>query len=94
MQEFQAQSLILRDQLAMARTHMANERTFMAYIRTSLMLFASGATLIKIYENTALLQIFGWILLPIALSIAVFSVFRFFRTRCRINRDCQITAAN
>lgn len=43
------EGLILRDRLAIDRTASANERTFLAYIRTALALFVSGATFVKIF---------------------------------------------
>ena len=46
--------MILRDYLAVDRTHLANERTFLAYIRTCLGLFATGAALINFVENGVL----------------------------------------
>ena len=37
--------MILRDHLAYDRTVLANERTFLSYMRTSIALFAAGGTL-------------------------------------------------
>ena len=48
---FDAQEFILRDWLALDRTVLANERTFLAYGRTSLGLFLSGVTLIKVFKS-------------------------------------------
>jgi uncharacterized membrane protein YidH (DUF202 family) len=44
-------AIILRDYLALERTRLANERTLLAYTRTALMLFVSGVTLIKVFEQ-------------------------------------------
>lgn len=55
--------LILRDHLAADRTVLANERTFLAYIRTALTLFVSGATFVRFFD-TLVLDIIGWIFIP------------------------------
>lgn len=52
-------SLILRDYLAIDRTILANETSYMSYIRTSLTLIAAGATLIKFF-NSDYSQALGW----------------------------------
>lgn len=41
-------NLILRDQLALVRTKLANERTLFSYIRTSLYLFTAGMGILEI----------------------------------------------
>ena len=41
---------IVRDLLAFDRTKMANERTFLAYIRTFVVMIASGAALLKLFD--------------------------------------------
>ncbi len=51
--------MILRDYLAIDRTLLANEASFMSYIRTSLTLIAAGATLIKFTDNP-FTQVVGW----------------------------------
>lgn len=40
--------LILRDQLALVRTKLANERTLFSYVRTSLYLFTAGMGILEI----------------------------------------------
>jgi putative membrane protein len=50
---------ILRDYLAIDRTILANETSFMSYVRTALTLIAAGATVIKFFDNPAM-QILGW----------------------------------
>ena len=43
--------LIIRDYLAVDRTKLANQRTLLSFIRTSIMLFVAGITLLKIDET-------------------------------------------
>ncbi len=52
--------MILRDYLAVDRTMLANEASFMSYIRTALTLIAAGATLIKFFDGNPLFQVLGW----------------------------------
>jgi putative membrane protein len=46
--KFASEDLVLRDELALDRTRLANERTLLAYARTSIMLLVSGATALKL----------------------------------------------
>ncbi len=42
--QYDPEELVLRDHLAIDRTAMANERTFLAYVRTALALLVIGVT--------------------------------------------------
>ena len=53
-ERFTKEGLILRDQLAIDRTVLANERTGLSYVRTSLALAAAGGALIHFFNE-------GWI---------------------------------
>ncbi len=64
------EELILRDHLAIDRTVLANESTFLAYIRTSLAVTAAGATLIHFFTETYI-HLFGG-------SLIVSGIFIFF----------------
>jgi len=87
-EEMQKKSLQRRDQLAVERTHMANERTLMAYVRTAFLLFAGGISLIKLYPGILIMQILGIALLPMSIGIAVVSIFRYYKIKQRIQREC------
>ena len=54
------EEMILRDYLAVDRTMLANEASFMSYVRTALTLIAAGATLIKFFDNNPAFQVLGW----------------------------------
>jgi uncharacterized membrane protein YidH (DUF202 family) len=54
--------------LDVERTLQATERTFLAYIRTSINIFAVGVTLIKFFNNIVL-EIIGFLLIPFSLII-------------------------
>ena len=55
------------NRLARNRTILANERTFLAYIRTSIMFAISWVTLIKFFASEFSIVVLGYILLPIAI---------------------------
>jgi putative membrane protein len=82
--KFSEEELILRDQLAIDRTILANESTFLAYIRTSLAIIAGGATLIHFFEEI-LSQYIGWMLVAFGLVILIMGYKRFKRMERTIN---------
>lgn len=70
------EQMILRDYLAVDRTMMTNETSFMAYIRTSLALIAAGASLIKFF-NDPTFQALGWGAIVIGGWLAIHGYNRF-----------------
>ncbi len=50
--------MILRDYLAIDRTILSNERTFLGYIRTTLTMIVVGISLVKLF-NTSLTTLVG-----------------------------------
>lgn len=54
-----------RNELALIRTHLANERTLLSYARTSLMIAGTGATVIKFFGETRERLALGVVLLVI-----------------------------
>lgn len=73
---FDKEELILRDYLAIDRTILSNESTFLAYIRTSLAVIAAGATLIHFIDKFSV-KIFGGVLIIIGLIILVIGYLRY-----------------
>lgn len=73
---FDSQQFIVRDWLALDRTVLANERTFLAYGRTSLGLFLGGLTVMKLFaSNFALVT--GWLFVVAAALVFGYGVRRF-----------------
>lgn len=70
------EQMILRDYLAVDRTMMANETSFMSYIRTALTLIAAGATLIKFFSEPTM-QALGWGFIVIGGWLAIHGYNRF-----------------
>ena len=79
-----AKNLILRDQLAIDRTRLANERTLLAWWRTALMMLVSGITLLKLFEGNIAIELIGGALIPVSLLTASWGTYRFWRTRASI----------
>ncbi|OGK12685.1 hypothetical protein A3C98_05330 [Candidatus Roizmanbacteria bacterium RIFCSPHIGHO2_02_FULL_37_15] len=74
-EQFIKQELLLRDYLASERTMMSVDRTFLAYIRTSLTLFIAGISFIKFFDSY-IIQVLGWLLIPVAIFTFVLGVHR------------------
>lgn len=71
------EEIILRDFLAMERTRLANERTFMSYIRTALFLLTGGLTLLQL-EGYRQLHWLAYLAIVLSLVLAVTGIMRFF----------------
>ncbi len=74
--QFKREELILRDYLAADRTVLANERTLMSYIRTSLALAAAGGSLIH-FLDSLVANIGGGLLLALAAGVLGWGLQRF-----------------
>jgi putative membrane protein len=75
--KFQNQDeIILRDYLAMERTKLANERTLLSYIRSSLYLLLGGIALIQLqgFEN---IKFLGYVSLVLTVVLVIIGVYRF-----------------
>ncbi len=78
--QFKKDDLILRDYLAADRTVLANERTLMSFIRTSIALAAAGGSLIHFF-NSPSTTIGGIILIMLAAATLVWGLKRYFHYR-------------
>jgi len=69
---------ILKDILALDRTKLANQRTLLAYIRTSFYFIGLGLTVIGIesFEKLKFLAIPLFVIAPIVILIGLISYFR------------------
>lgn len=76
--KFKPDEMILRDLLANERTLLANERTLLAYVRTALVMIGLGVTFVNLFPHHSYLLIIGYTLFPIALSIVLFGLHRYF----------------
>lgn len=76
-----------RDSLALVRTDLANERTLLAYGRTSLMIVATGFSLIKFFGDSPVLHAVGWGLGALGMIVSFTGLVRFTRLNRRLRRD-------
>ncbi len=73
-----------RDRLARERTSLANERTFLSYIRTCIMLFATGATLVKLFPVSYIYITLGTVIVAFSIFTLILGVYRYKRMKNRI----------
>jgi putative membrane protein len=73
------------DHLALARTKLANERTFLAYFRTFAVLFSSGFALTKIEALHDLYEL-GYLFIVASISIIFIGITRFLFVRITIRK--------
>jgi putative membrane protein len=71
---------------ARIRTLLANERTLLAYVRTSIMLGFSGITALKIFPYDRFFLVMGIVLIPLAGFVGVFGYVHSRKVRARITR--------
>lgn len=72
--------MILRDHLALIRTRLANERTLLSYIRSTLYLLLGGIALLKI-EGFGDLRLVGYLAMGISIVSFVIGVYRYVSLR-------------
>ena len=75
-----------QDHLALDRTKLANHRTFLAYTRTMIMLFASGITFLKAFPDDNVMRVLGWILIPAAVVVLIVGITYFCITNYTVKR--------
>ncbi len=68
------------DEMALIRTKLANERTFLAYLRTFIGSFAAGTGFIKFTGDLFFVRV-GFVLTAISPVILIFGLIRFIRVR-------------
>lgn len=80
---FNSKDLIIRDYLAIQRTNLSNERTFLAYIRTSMGLLIVGVSFIEFSDAKALF-IVGIVLIGFAVVSLLVGLINYFRRKKQI----------
>ncbi len=77
--------MIPRDYLARQRTALANDRTLLSYIRTSLYFLVSGTALIKV-EDLQNIKDFGYVSFAISLVTLILGFYNYFRIKRRLEK--------
>lgn len=78
------EDIILRDYLALERTKLANERTLLSYIRSSLYLLIGGVTLLQI-QGLESIHYIGYIALVLTVIILLIGIYRYLKVRRRLD---------
>lgn len=82
------EKIILRDFLALQRTKLANERTFLSYNKFSLYLITAGIALIRI-ENLRPFRMLGYVALGASGVVFLVGLVRFFFLRRQLKKFYQ-----
>lgn len=72
--------LILREKLAIQRTHLANQTTFLAFLRTAMYFFVAGISIDNFFSFNET-DIVKWLFFMIALLLILFGILNFFKNR-------------
>jgi putative membrane protein len=76
---------ILRDYMAVERTVMANERTFLSYIRAALGLFIGGASFIEFFDSKTM-QVVGWVFLPLGIIAFGLGLVKYWKIKALVDK--------
>lgn len=82
-ERFAKDELILRDELAIDRTELANERTMLSYLRGAVSLIIAGLTFVH-FVGQGLLRFLGMSLIPLGLISGVYGYYRYRQVAGRI----------
>ncbi|HPD97510.1 MAG TPA: DUF202 domain-containing protein [Synergistales bacterium] len=74
---YNAEDLILRDELAIDRTLLANERTLLAYLRSAVALVLAGFTMIHFAADSHWFWLAGFVSIPVGVFAGMIGVVRF-----------------
>lgn len=77
------EEIILRDYLALERSKLANERTLLSYIRTSLYLALGGIAFLQL-ENFGNINWIGYIALALSIGFLITGIVRYHRFKRRL----------
>jgi len=76
----------LSDRLSVQRTKMANQRTFLAYLRTALFCFVAGLTIVRLQPGDQLLAVVSAFLVLGALFTMVFGMTTYRKVKASLPR--------
>lgn len=82
------QELSLTDRLAVERTAMANERTLLSYIRTSLALIVVGVTILKFFHSSSM-HTLAYFIIPVGAVAGVVGLMKYLEVRARLGEYCR-----
>ena len=83
------EKIILRDFLALQRTKLANERTFLSYTKFSLYLVTAGVALVRL-DHLRPFRVLGYVALGTSGVVFLIGLVRFFLLRRQLRKFYQI----
>ena len=87
------EELITRDYLAIERTRLANERTFLSYFRTAVVLLSSGIAMVQL-EMLEEISDLGFFLLLLGPAILILGIIRFLYVKRQIKKYYKLKKKN
>lgn len=75
----------INDSLAIERTQFANERTFLAYMRTAMGLVLAGFSLIQFFKGQVFVYV-GGLLIPAGIILSIIGMRKFIAKRSKIGK--------
>lgn len=84
------QELIIRDFLARQRTALANERTLLSYIRTSLYFLVSGTALFEVNKLSHVSGL-GYLAFGLSFAFLVVGFFSYFKIKKKLRKGNYLT---
>jgi putative membrane protein len=79
------EDIILRDHLSMERTKLANERTLLSYVRTSLYLVLGGIAFLGM-QDLEKIKILGYFFISISILILIIGIARFYQLKRHLRK--------
>jgi len=77
----------IRDKLAIQRSRLANERTFLAYIRTAIVCFVAGITILKLIPDGVFISTTSILLLLASLFFIAVGLYTYLKIKRELPRD-------
>lgn len=77
--------VITHDRDAIHRMILANQRTFLSYLRTALTFFVAGITFVKFFQEF-IVELIGWVFIPLGLATFAVGIYRYNLLRVRMVR--------
>lgn len=84
--KYQNRELSLRELLAIDRTILSNQRTFLAYIRTAITLLLGGFGLRNLLDDSRILDTVGFIAIAAGIIFLIFGIQKFIKKKKRIDK--------
>jgi len=76
---------LTHDRDGLFRVTLANQRTFLAYLRTALTMFVAGVTFIRFFDSL-LIEIIGWFFVPLGWATFFVGLYRYNALRVRMTK--------